>query len=627
MAKTISDVFRRIQRLMGRAGRRPAPPRQRARRASRALLIALEPRYLFDGAVVVTAADAAHQASPHTDQPGAPDPLAQALTNHVLPADPTAGVSAPTQVRAADPVQNGGKKEVAFVDSSVADYQALVDGVRAGVEVEVINGGQSGLAQMAKWAETHTGYDAIHVLSHGAEAQLHLGTDTVTDAGLATTATQVELAEIGHAMNTGGDLLLYGCDVGAGSDGQRFVADLAAATGADVAASVDESGAAALGGNWALERSVGTIETPALAPQNYNDLLSFTGTTVDIYLLNSDNTLGTEFGAKTVGSGDEYNFMPAQDTQFDFDPTTNRLHIHLGPGVELLDIQANFTGGNIDHFTGFSVDTVSSNSAFTNVLTPTYSGKSLKLHVTDSTVSEHVGGGDLYFNISSVDIGPAAPTTTVTTAGLSADTGTSGDFITNTAAQTVSGGLSAALVSGEKVEVSYDGGTTWSDTTTASLVGDRTWTTTTTLSGGSTFEARVTNAGGSSTAWTHTYALDTTDPSNSAAPTISGTSTVTNPLTTTTGTFSDANAITYSYQWQNATSSGGAGAADIGGATSVSYTLRTTDAHKYVRSAVSSPPTPPAMPPPPIRPGNWFWTPPRPMPAAAPFRPSPAPVP
>ena len=109
-----------------------------------------------------------------------------------------------------------------------------------------------------------------------------------------------------------------------------------------------------------------------------------------------------------------------------------------------------------------------------------------------------------------------APTTTVTGASLSADTGMStSDWITNTQSQTISGTLSAALVAGEKVEVSYDGGWTWSNAATYA-VGSNTWSTTTTLSGNSTFMARVANAEGSSTAYTHTYTLDTTAPNITA---------------------------------------------------------------------------------------------------------------
>ena len=276
---------------------------------------------MFDGAAVATgaavAADPAHHANP------ASDPILQAIADHVLPADPTANVSAPVQVRAADPSQTGGKKEVAFVDASVSDYQTLAAGARAGIEVEVIDGAQNGLAQMALWAETHSGYDAIHVLSHGGEGALNLGTDTVTNATLSDTAVKTELAEIGSALNAEGDLLVYGCDIALGTDGLGFIAGLASATGADVAASTDTTGSAALGGNWTLEARVGTIETSPLSIDGYQELLPSlfdaqvpyaTGSnpvSVALYDLNGDSKLDlivTNAGSNTVsvllGNGD-----------------------------------------------------------------------------------------------------------------------------------------------------------------------------------------------------------------------------------------------------------------------------------------------------------------------------------
>ena len=247
------------------------------------LALALEPRYMFDGAAAVTAehavADGSHP--PAQPTPIGPDALTAALASHTppppdSPAPPPAAhvapddaakalipfVPAPTEIQASDPTQDNAKKEVAFVDSSVPDYQALAAGIRTGVEVEVIDGGHSGLAQIATWAETHTGYDAIHVISHGSEASLRIGTDTVTSATLDTAVGQAEMAALGSALKAGGDLLIYGCDVAKGADGQQLIIGIAAATGADVAASSDRTGAASMGGNWTFERSVGAIETP-----------------------------------------------------------------------------------------------------------------------------------------------------------------------------------------------------------------------------------------------------------------------------------------------------------------------------------------------------------------------------
>jgi len=66
--------------------------------------------------------------------------------------------------------------------------------------------------------------------------------------------------------------LLYGCDVAQGVAGQAFITAFANATQVSVAASTDLSGAASLGGNWALEANVSAdghliINDVALAQQ------------------------------------------------------------------------------------------------------------------------------------------------------------------------------------------------------------------------------------------------------------------------------------------------------------------------------------------------------------------------
>ncbi len=248
-------------------------PKHRRRHNRGPRMIALEPRFLFDGAAAATIVDATHQSVHPAPTPHGADPLAEALANHVLPADPTAAVGAPTQLRAADPSKDGGKKEAVFVDTSVSNWQALAKGVRAGVEVELIDGGQSGLAQMAKWAQNHTGYDAIHILSPGGEASLRIGSDTVTSADLSSTTAQVELAEIGHALNPGGEVLLYGSSIGAGGDGQTLLADLAACTGSVVAAADHAVGDTGHGGDWTLDLATGPGTVSPLAISGYRGTL------------------------------------------------------------------------------------------------------------------------------------------------------------------------------------------------------------------------------------------------------------------------------------------------------------------------------------------------------------------
>ncbi|MBF0098014.1 MAG: DUF4347 domain-containing protein [Magnetococcales bacterium] len=164
------------------------------------------------------------------------------------------------QIRVADPTLNNGKKEVVFIDRSVTDFKTLEASVRLGVEIEEIDGDQDGLAQIAQWATTHTGYDAIHLLSHGTEATLFIGTSTVTRESITDAAQASKLSVIGNSLNYNGDLLLYGCNIGHGTEGERFIVELAGATGADVAASNDATGSIGNRANWALEQTFGDIE-------------------------------------------------------------------------------------------------------------------------------------------------------------------------------------------------------------------------------------------------------------------------------------------------------------------------------------------------------------------------------
>ncbi|WP_323145091.1 Ig-like domain-containing protein [Massilia phyllosphaerae] len=288
----IVPAFRLIQSLRTAT----IAPRRTLRRTSR--LLPLEQRFMFDGAAVATAADAVH---------------ARAHEVSLADAAATAAVASAHEVRSADAGRNDGKKEVVFVDTSVADYRTLEAGLRDGMAIIEFDGARDGLAQIAAWAARNSGYDAIHILSHGAQGQLHLGSALIDEAALASQTVQAELADIGHALKPGGDVLLYGCDVAAGSDGERFLADLARLTGADVAASTDATGSAAEGGNWTLESHVGEIDVRTLQIDAYRGVLDtiaftdadadFTSTTIDKLISGIHMTFSGGYGNDNQGMG------------------------------------------------------------------------------------------------------------------------------------------------------------------------------------------------------------------------------------------------------------------------------------------------------------------------------------
>jgi hypothetical protein len=153
---------------------------------------------------------------------------------------------------------------IVFIDTRVADYQILIDGLDAGTEYYLIDQGSDGLDQIASLLPGRSGLDALHIISHGSAGTLYLGGSVLSNASLSDYS--VQLQKIGESLSATGDILLYGCNVGAGDTGMQFIASLAQATGADVAASRDLTGAAALGGDWVLEASIGTIDSASIAP-------------------------------------------------------------------------------------------------------------------------------------------------------------------------------------------------------------------------------------------------------------------------------------------------------------------------------------------------------------------------
>lgn len=175
-------------------------------------------------------------------------------------------------------------KEIVFIDPGVADAARLMQGITPGVETLLLDPSRDGLAQIAEALAGRAGLDAIHIISHGGAGSLRLGSSTLKTQNLASHADA--LGQIGAALGGQGDILLYGCDVAQGESGQAFIDALAQATGADVAASTDLTGAAAQGGDWNLEAATGAIEADLVlseeAQQGYSHGL---GVSVSNYTL------------------------------------------------------------------------------------------------------------------------------------------------------------------------------------------------------------------------------------------------------------------------------------------------------------------------------------------------------
>ncbi|RZL01887.1 MAG: DUF4347 domain-containing protein, partial [Rubrivivax sp.] len=236
-------------------GMRRALPSSRCRGVS-FQIEELEPRLLFSadaatllGLPVTLAAPAdSARATEAADATAASIPVMQAV------------VTAPST-----PETSSVRHELVFVDASVPDADKLINGIKADatpdkvIEVVVIQAGEEGLAVITQVLQQRHDLDAVHIVSHGDASGLQLGATRLDSASL--NEHLGDVAGWGAALSQDADLLLYGCDLTSESGGQALVDNLALLTGADVAASKDLTGAAALGGNWLLEYQHGQIES------------------------------------------------------------------------------------------------------------------------------------------------------------------------------------------------------------------------------------------------------------------------------------------------------------------------------------------------------------------------------
>ncbi|MFN9481099.1 MAG: DUF4347 domain-containing protein, partial [Betaproteobacteria bacterium] len=180
-------------------------------------------------------------------------------------------------------------QEIVFIDARLAGAAELLAGLPPEVEVVVLAPDRDGLAQIAAALDGRHGLTAIHVLAHGAPGGRSLGGGRVDGDSLQLHADDAR--RIGNALAPDGDLLLYGCAVAAGPAGGLLLQSLAAPTGADIAASTDATGAAALGGNWALEASIGEVTTVSLGLRS--GLADYAGVLAGTFV--NANTELTEF--------------------------------------------------------------------------------------------------------------------------------------------------------------------------------------------------------------------------------------------------------------------------------------------------------------------------------------------
>ena len=256
-------------------------------------------------------------------------------------------------------------------------------------------------------------------------------------------------------------------------------------------------------GNWSSSLSGLTDGTYAITVKEY-DVAGNENTTVSASkTLVVDTTAPTTPGAPDMTSGSDSGSSNSDDITSTATPTFSGT-AEANATITLYDTNGTSELGTIgaDGSGNWSI-TVDNLKAMTD-----------GVHVVKIKATDLAGNESSLSTGLTVTIDLTAPTTLVDTVKFSNDTGTSSsDFITKTAAQTISGTVDTDLASDETVQVSLDNGSTWQDATAAA--GQKTWSLSgQTLTGSSTLKVRVVDtAGNNGTAVSQAYTLDTSAPS------------------------------------------------------------------------------------------------------------------
>lgn len=272
---------------------------------------------------------------------------------------------------------NDTNSSIVFIDSSVEDYQSLIAGIKPGTEVAILDSVRNQVEQIGEYLAGRSGISSIHIVSHGDSGSLQLGgtklgRDTLNNNSSA-------LQSWSKSLTADADILLYGCDVAAGEQGAAFVKQLSLLTGADVAASSDRTGNAALGGDWNLEFTTGSVEAglafQSSVMQSYNGVLShfYSGTLNWEPVPDQSNTIEINglqtwrldaFGNPSIGSvvsdGTTLQFGDGSTTQIamrvvEVNSANNYFQAEIGTGSTPQDFQLGFTHtyASVGNYTAF----------------------------------------------------------------------------------------------------------------------------------------------------------------------------------------------------------------------------------------------------------------------------------
>lgn len=164
------------------------------------LLQMLEPRLMFDGAAVETVdiADGVSEVEQNYILKSLDENNQAKITESLLKAIQ----------QDAEHVQTDYSqfKEVVIIDANVKDPHILLESISRDAAVEIILPNQNGVDAIADILQKYQNLDAVHIISHGEQAELSLGNIIFNSNNIG--SYQLQLAQWGSALTEHGDILL-----------------------------------------------------------------------------------------------------------------------------------------------------------------------------------------------------------------------------------------------------------------------------------------------------------------------------------------------------------------------------------------------------------------------------------
>ena len=122
--------------------------------------------------------------------------------------------------------------ELVFLDSNVSNLDQMIADLKTEnasdpsrtLEFVVLDSTKDGIAQITSALLKYNGIDGMHIVSHGSDGKVQLGSTILSLDNLNTYRNAISAWQ--YSMSDKADLLFYGCDLAASTDGQQLLSEL-----------------------------------------------------------------------------------------------------------------------------------------------------------------------------------------------------------------------------------------------------------------------------------------------------------------------------------------------------------------------------------------------------------------